>query len=347
MGNGRIVRDIGAADKGRIGKIRYNPVMSYVKWVRQRVGTRKIFLVTTSVVVTEPGKTGRFLLQHRTDLDVWGLPGGMLEIEEDVLTCARREVQEETGLTLGDLRLVGVYTHPDLDVTLPNGDEFQQFTFCFGGEVDGGSMQLDRAEAHDQRFFASADLANLAIPPWYRVMLGDALHAGPPTFERPYARSFVQDQIAQIRPFIGNDRLIGVGATAVVVRGDGRLLMIRRRDNDQWFFPSGYADLGETVAHTIIREVREETGLHIVPERIVGVYSSPQFHHTFPNGHQVKNVGVLFRARLVGGLPEIDATEISDMAWMTPDELLANTPTAYRLYFETAVRHLHQGYFLA
>lgn len=29
-------------------------------------------------------------------------------------------------------------------------------------------------------------------------------------------------------------------------------------------FPSGYADPGETVAHTIIREAREETGLHIV-----------------------------------------------------------------------------------
>lgn len=37
-------------------------------------GAAKIFLVTTSVVVAEPGKTGRFLLQHRTDLDVWGLP---------------------------------------------------------------------------------------------------------------------------------------------------------------------------------------------------------------------------------------------------------------------------------
>ncbi len=320
--------------------------MSYVNWIRERVGTRKIFLVTTSVVVWEPGETGRFLLQHRTDLDVWGLPGGMLEIEEDLLTCAQREVQEETGLALGELRLVGVYTHPDLDVALPNGDEFQQFTVCFSGAANDGQMQLDNAEAHEQRFFAPADLDTLTIPIWYRAMLRDALRGSPPTFERPYSHPVVQDQIAQIRPFIGNQRLIGVGASAMVVRDDGRLLMIKRQDNGLWLYPAGYANLGETVAHTAIREVREETGLHIIPERIMGIYSSPEFHHTYPNGHRVKDVGVLFRARLNGGVPEIDTREIADMAWMTPEQVLTATLPTYRPYFELAFRHLSEGYFV-
>lgn len=321
--------------------------MSYVEWVRARVGRRKIFLVTTSVVIWEGGEEKRFLLQHRTDMDVWGLPGGMLEIAEDVTSCARREVREETGLTLGDLRLVGVYTHPDLDVTYPNGDEFQQFTFCFSGTANGGQMQIDPTEVHAQRFFAPAELGRLTVPAWYRAMLRDALRGGPPIFEPPFTRSAVQDQIAQIRPYIGNERLIGVGAAVAVVRTDGRLLMIRRQDNGLWFFPAGYANLGETVAHTAVREVREETGLHVVPERIAGVYSSPQFHHTYPNGHQVKDVGVLFRARLVGGTPQPDGAEITELAWMTPAELLAHTLTAHRPYFEAALRHLDDGYFVA
>ncbi|MCA9935458.1 MAG: NUDIX domain-containing protein, partial [Anaerolineales bacterium] len=155
--------------------------------------------------------------------------------------------------------------------------------------------------------------------------------------------------VAQVRPFIGNDRLIGVGASAVVVREDGRILMVQRSDNGLWLFPAGYADLGETVAHTAVREVREETNLHIVPERIIGVYSSPLFHHTYPNGHQVKNVGVLFRARLVdsaNGLPQADGDEISSVAWMTPQEMLTRTLPAYRPYFEAALQHLTEGYFV-
>ena len=327
--------------------------MSYVNWVRARVGTRKIFLVTSSVVVWQAdGNTlqpRKFLLQHRTDMDVWGLPGGMLEIEEDILTCARREVQEETGLTLGELRLVGVYTHPDLDVALPNGDEFQQFTFCFSGAVVGGEMQIDHTEAYDAQFFSMADLDELTVPIWYRVMLHDAMRQNPPTFEPPFARPAVQDQIAQVRPFIGNDRLIGVGASAVVVRQDGRILMVQRSDNGLWFFPAGYADLGETVAHTAVREVWEETNLHIVPEHIIGVYSSPLFHHTYPNGHEVKNVRVLFRARLddnTNSLPQADGDEISSVAWMTPQEVLTRTLPAYRPYFEAALHHLADGYFV-
>jgi len=87
---------------------------SYIAWVRQLVGRRKIFLVTSSIILRDGD--GRILLQHRTDFDVWGLPGGVLEIDEDIQTCARRELLEETGLEMGELRLVGIYTHqPQVD----------------------------------------------------------------------------------------------------------------------------------------------------------------------------------------------------------------------------------------
>ena len=65
-------------------------LMSYLDWIRSQVGQRKIFLAFTSVVLRD--EQGRLLLQRRTDFDVWGLPGGMLEPGEDILTCARREL---------------------------------------------------------------------------------------------------------------------------------------------------------------------------------------------------------------------------------------------------------------
>jgi ADP-ribose pyrophosphatase YjhB (NUDIX family) len=66
--------------------------MSYIEWIRSQVGHRRIFLAFTSVVLRDD--EDRVLLQRRTDFDVWGLPGGILELDEDLLSCARRELLE-------------------------------------------------------------------------------------------------------------------------------------------------------------------------------------------------------------------------------------------------------------
>ena len=53
-------------------------------------------------------RDGRFLLGRRRGAHgagEWALPGGHLEFGESIEACARREVAEETGLTLADLRL--------------------------------------------------------------------------------------------------------------------------------------------------------------------------------------------------------------------------------------------------
>ena len=140
--------------------------ISYVDWLRKLVGTRKVFLPFSSIVARD--KQGRILLQQRTDFDFWGLPGGVLELDEDLETCARRELLEETGLEVGPLRLVGVYTDPRYDVIYPNGDQVQQCTVCFEGRITGGQMQPDGLESSDQTFLGAAELTQYPIPLWYR-----------------------------------------------------------------------------------------------------------------------------------------------------------------------------------
>ena len=317
---------------------------SYIQWIRQRVGRRKIFLVTSAIVLRDADN--RILLQHRTDFDVWGLPGGALEIDEDIQACAHRELFEETGLEAGEFDLVGVYTHPQYDVTYPNGDETQQYTICLTSYLSGGTMRPDGVETSGQAFFTAAEMADLTIPHWYQAMIRDALRGGPPAFIQPYVAERPYDQIQLMRQFVGQERIIAVGAMTAVQRDDGRFLVVRRADNGEWTFPAGYSDLGENVAHTAVRETLEETGYHITLERILAVYSSSPYHHTFPNGDQVKNVGTLFLARLAGGEAAPDVAEVSAVAWLTPEEIVHNVPPIFRCLYERVFTCLPSGYLL-
>ncbi len=72
------------------------------------------------------------------------------------------------------------------------------------------------------------------------------------------------------------------GASAVVVDEDGRILLHRRSDNQLWSIPGGAMEIGETIARTVVREVREETGLQVQPERLVGIYSDPNHVVEYP-----------------------------------------------------------------
>ena len=84
-----------------------------------------------------------------------------------------------------------------------------------------------------------------------------------------------------------------VAAVALVIDGDG-LVMVKRGVDPQmgrWAFPSGYVDRGEVVEAAAIREVKEETGLDVELDRLIGVYSL--------EGNPV--VLVVYSAHVVGG----------------------------------------------
>ena len=68
----------------------------------------------TSIIPVMPD--GRIVLVQRRDNGKWSIPGGVVEWGEDIITSARRELAEETGLNLVKInRLVGVYSDPKRD----------------------------------------------------------------------------------------------------------------------------------------------------------------------------------------------------------------------------------------
>ncbi len=109
-------------------------------------------------------------------------------------------------------------------------------------------------------------------------------------------------------------------ATAIVVDDQDAILLQRRADNDLWALPGGTMDVGETLRQTIIREVREETGLDIEPTGIVGIYSDPAHVIAYDNGEVRQEFSICFRTRLLGGQLGHDA-ESTDVRWFARDAL--------------------------
>jgi 8-oxo-dGTP pyrophosphatase MutT (NUDIX family) len=59
-----------------------------------------------------------------------------------------------------------------------------------------------------------------------------------------------------------------VSVAGAVIDGEGRILAIRRRDNGHREPHGGVLELEETVEDGLVREIREETGLTVLPERL-------------------------------------------------------------------------------
>jgi 8-oxo-dGTP diphosphatase len=111
-----------------------------------------------------------------------------------------------------------------------------------------------------------------------------------------------------------------VAVAGVVVREDGKILVIRRRDNGQYQAPGGILERDERIEHGLAREILEETGLRVAPERLSGIY---------------KNMGLgvvalVFRARLLGGTPRV-TDEAAEILWMDRDQVAASMTEAFAI----------------
>jgi ADP-ribose pyrophosphatase YjhB (NUDIX family) len=111
-------------------------------------------------------------------------------------------------------------------------------------------------------------------------------------------------------------------ASAVVVDDAGRILLHRRTDNALWSIPGGAMEVGESIAETVVREVKEETGLDVEPERVVGIYSNPRHVVEYADGEVRQQFSVCFACRLVGG-QVATSDESSEVGFFTPAEIEA------------------------
>jgi 8-oxo-dGTP diphosphatase len=114
------------------------------------------------------------------------------------------------------------------------------------------------------------------------------------------------------------------GITGVIRSDDGRLLLLRHRlwpTSRQWGFPTGYANKGERHEDTIVREVREETGLTVNVGKLLKVRSGFKYR-----------IEVYYEATLIGGLDhlKLDSREILEARLFHPGELPEGIADSHR-----------------
>ncbi len=141
--------------------------MDYIKWIRSKVGHERIILNYSTIIVTN--SKGEILLQKRSDNNMWGLPGGALELGESYEEAAYREVLEETGYKVEIKSMIGVfskYFH-----TYPNGDEAQTISVAFEATI----LEDEKHETVDGETLDLKFVDPRKVPPLFNKKYNDII----------------------------------------------------------------------------------------------------------------------------------------------------------------------------
>ena len=130
--------------------------------------------VVPSVVAAVRNEHGDLLLIHRTDNDLWALPGGGHDIGEWIAQTVMREVREETGIEVEVTGLIGIYTDPRHVIAYDDGEVRQQFSLCFAARPVGGQLATS-SESREVRWVDPGALDELSIHPSMRLRIDHAL----------------------------------------------------------------------------------------------------------------------------------------------------------------------------
>ncbi|WP_421083568.1 NUDIX hydrolase [Rothia nasimurium] len=125
--------------------------------------------------------------------------------------------------------------------------------------------------------------------------------------------------ITDLRAKIGHDLLWLSGATAVVQRENGDILLVRRSDTGAWTPITGIVDPGENPALTCLREAEEEAGVEIEVVAFAQLKVDPPM--TFGNGDRCQFLDHTFYCRYVSGQARVNDEESSQVAWVPVADL--------------------------
>lgn len=143
---------------------------NYISKIRKKLGHDCIILNYAGCLIFD--RDGKVLLQKRADCNMWGFPGGMVELGESVEEAAVREIKEETGLDVEVTSLYGIYSK--YFDSCANGDKFQSVCVMFKAKIIGGALNSNNIETLDLKYFSLDNMPKL-FNQQHRDLLDDLL----------------------------------------------------------------------------------------------------------------------------------------------------------------------------
>jgi len=149
------------------------------------------------------------------------------------------------------------------------------------------------------------------------------------------------DYLLELRTLVGHRPLLMVGAAALIVDEQDRLLLMKRSDSGCWGPPGGEVELGEVVETAARREVREETGLEVGEMSLFGIFSGPELFYRYPNGDEVYNVTIVYLTRSWRGDVRLNG-EHTNWRWYALADIPENISPPIRPVIKQFVETIHK-----
>ncbi|HDR7913887.1 TPA: NUDIX hydrolase [Bacillus wiedmannii] len=130
--------------------------MGYIEDMRNLVGNHPLILIGSHAIILN--EKDEILLQLRTDFNRWGIIGGALEYNETLEDALKREVYEETGLSIKNPELFRTYSGPNFFQIYPNGEQVHGVLVVYICREFHGELVFDQTESKELRFFPLDEL---------------------------------------------------------------------------------------------------------------------------------------------------------------------------------------------
>jgi ADP-ribose pyrophosphatase YjhB (NUDIX family) len=130
----------------------------------------------------------------------------------------------------------------------------------------------------------------------------------------------MKDYIKWIRSKVGHEPIILNFSGACITNKEGQILLQKRsKEVEAWGLPGGAVEIGESIEEAMLREVKEETGLDVIVEHLIGVYS--KYFAAYQNGDEAQTICYLFKCTVADGELAIDNEETFELRFFNMNEI--------------------------
>jgi mutator protein MutT len=131
----------------------------------------------------------------------------------------------------------------------------------------------------------------------------------------------MSDYYKKLRKKVGNEIIFMPSVAAVIRNNFGQILFQNKGNGEKWSLPAGAVEPGEAPAEAVVREVWEETGLIVLPTKLLGIFGGKDFRYQYPNGHQVEYSIFMFECIVKNGELSPKDSETAELSFFSTNKM--------------------------